>query len=275
MAACTGGVSKIKLLPEFEIRRNNNNNNRSVNEIKPWGTRQNALPFSGLVLSRRTAGNSLLAVPNPEIETTSNLDVELEGAKSIETQNQMTPNAFQVESLLSEICDTSSIAEFELKFGGFRLYVTRNVYGKDTPSPLQNHFPLGTDMAIQASDSNGSVSSQSLAISKPAASGGESLTLLEKASDKGLKILNSPRVGFFRRSRIIKGKRAPPPCKENQIVKEGQVLCYIEQLGGQIPIESDVAGEVVKILKKDGEPVGYGDALMEILPSFPGIKKLQ
>ncbi|KAL5707100.1 hypothetical protein ACHQM5_025188 [Ranunculus cassubicifolius] len=206
---------------------------------------------------------------------TSNLDVELEGAKSIETQNQMTPNAFQVESLLSEICDTSSIAEFELKFGGFRLYVTRNVYGKDTPSPLQNHFPLGTDMAIQASDSNGSVSSQSLAISKPAASGGESLTLLEKASDKGLKILNSPRVGFFRRSRIIKGKRAPPPCKENQIVKEGQVLCYIEQLGGQIPIESDVAGEVVKILKKDGEPVGYGDALMEILPSFPGIKKLQ
>uniref|UniRef100_A0A3N7EMK9 Lipoyl-binding domain-containing protein n=1 Tax=Populus trichocarpa TaxID=3694 RepID=A0A3N7EMK9_POPTR len=83
------------------------------------------------------------------------------------------------------------------------------------------------------------------------------------------------KVGFFRRSRTIKGKRAPPSCKEKQIIKEGQVLCYIEQLGGELPIESDISGEVIKILREDGEPVGYGDALIAILPSFPGIKKLQ
>lgn len=69
-------------------------------------------------------------------------------------------------------------------------------------------------------------------------------------------------------------------------------------------LQSDISGEVVKILRKDGgksvfrrffasnivevslimayqftilvtEPVGYGDALIAVLPSFPGIKKLQ
>ncbi|KAI3738552.1 hypothetical protein L2E82_28588 [Cichorium intybus] len=60
-----------------------------------------------------------------------------------------------------------------------------------------------------------------------------------------------------------------------QIVKEGQVICYVDQLGGDLPIESDVGGQVIKILRDDCEPVGHGDALIAILPSFPGIKKLQ
>ncbi|KAI3710462.1 hypothetical protein L2E82_40245 [Cichorium intybus] len=60
-----------------------------------------------------------------------------------------------------------------------------------------------------------------------------------------------------------------------QIVKEGQVICYVDQLGGDLPIESDVGGQVIKILRDDCEPVGHGDALIAILPSFPRIKKLQ
>ncbi|KAL2497097.1 Pentatricopeptide repeat-containing protein [Abeliophyllum distichum] len=39
------------------------------------------------------------------------------------------------------------------------------------------------------------------------------------------------------RSRTIRRKRASPSCKEKYMVKEGQVLCYIEQPGVQIPIE--------------------------------------
>ncbi|XP_010493564.1 PREDICTED: probable serine/threonine-protein kinase DDB_G0282963 isoform X2 [Camelina sativa] len=56
-------------------------------------------------------------------------------------------------------------------------------------------------------------------------------------------ILQSPKVAFYRRSKTIKGKRMPSSCKEKDQVKE--------------------------------EPVGYNDALISILPSFPGIKKLQ
>ncbi|KAG4195662.1 hypothetical protein ERO13_A06G130000v2 [Gossypium hirsutum] len=62
---------------------------------------------------------------------------------------------------------------------------------------------------------------------------------------------------------------------QKQIVKEGQVLCYIEQLGCKILIASDVSREVIKILREDGDSIGYGDDLIAILSSFPGIKELQ
>ncbi|KAL1809693.1 hypothetical protein ACET3Z_026683 [Daucus carota] len=187
---------------------------------------------------------------------------------------QVAPNAVEVESLLEEICDTTSIAEFELKFGGFRLYVSRDLSGKNEAPQLPVSAPV-TSTAVSVPELNGSATSTSLAISKPALTSGGIQSFLDRAGDDGLVILPSPKVGYFRRCRTIKGKRAPPACKEKQTVKEGQVLCFIEQLGGEIPIESETSGEVIRILREDGDPVGYGDALIAILPSFPGIKKLQ
>ncbi|XP_061980798.1 uncharacterized protein LOC133701044 isoform X5 [Populus nigra] len=161
----------------------------------------------------------------------------------------------QIESLVTEICNTTSIAEFELKLGGFRLYVMRDLTEKNEPTsqplpppPLAVTVKTTTD----SSDLNGSAST-SLAISKQEPSFWGIKSFLDRAADEGLMILQSPRVGFFRRSRTIKGKRAPPSCKEKQIIKEGQVLCYIEQLGGELPIESDISGEVIKILREDGD----------------------
>ncbi|GAB4842055.1 hypothetical protein Ancab_012015 [Ancistrocladus abbreviatus] len=189
--------------------------------------------------------------------------------------SQLMPNAQEVESLLTEICNTTSIAEFELKLHGFRLYVTRELTRNAEPPAPQISASTSLNSVAEAAGLNGSVSTTSLAISKPVALEGEIGTSLDKAADQGLVIIQSPKVGFFRRSRTIKGKRAPPSCKEKQIVKEGQVLCYIEQLGGEIPVESDVSGEVLRIFLEDGDPVGYGDAIIAILPSFPGIKQLQ
>lgn len=195
--------------------------------------------------------------------------------KMSSTKNQIVPGPFKVQSLLTTICDTTSIAEVELKIGGFRVYVKRDLAEKSIPAPVPSQPPAPTNPSSTPPDSNGSATASSLAISKPKALSGSIQSILESASDEGLVILQSPKVGFFRTSRTIKGKRAPPSCKEKQQVKEGQVLCYVEQLGGEMPIESDVSGEVIKILRTDGEPVGYGDALIVILPSFPGIKKLQ
>ncbi|XP_065619477.1 uncharacterized protein LOC111983110 [Quercus suber] len=206
-------------------------------------------------------------------KSSGNVENDSEETKISGLTNQLIPNSSEVESLLTKLCDTTSIAEFELKLDGFRLYVMRDLNGKIESLPSQIPTPVSVSATAEA-PGNGSVST-SLVISKPVPSSGSIQTLLEKAADEGLAILKSPRVGCFRRSRTIKGKRAPPPCKEKQIVKEGQVLCYIEQLGGELPIESDVSGEVIKILREDGDPVGYGDALIAILPSFPGIKKLQ
>ncbi|XP_078428029.1 single hybrid motif superfamily protein [Wolffia australiana] len=194
-----------------------------------------------------------------------------------------TPNSSQVEALVADICDTTSIAEFELDFGGFRLYLKRSLQEKSAvalPPPAASSSPavpgvLRAPEEASAASNGPAQSTTALAISKPKPATTRIQRLLDSASDEGLAILQSPKVGFFRRSRTIKGKRGPPSCKEKQVVKEGQVLCFIEQLGGEIPIESDVSGEVIKILREDGEPVGYGDALIAVLPSFPGIKKLQ
>ncbi|GAV84364.1 Biotin_lipoyl domain-containing protein, partial [Cephalotus follicularis] len=180
----------------------------------------------------------------------------------------------QVEYLVSEICNSTSIAEFELKVSTRQIFLSRDLAWKTSVSPPPpSPAPISLNTALEAPDLNGSVSTSSLAITKPVPSTGGIQTFLGKAADEGLMIIQSP--GFFRRSRTIKGKRTPPSCKEKQEVKEGQVLCYNEQLGGEIPIESDVSGEVIRILRDDGDPVGYGDALITILPSFPGIKKIQ
>eukprot|EP00268_Persea_americana_P043515 TRINITY_DN4378_c0_g1_i1.p1 TRINITY_DN4378_c0_g1~~TRINITY_DN4378_c0_g1_i1.p1 ORF type:complete len:207 (-),score=35.92 TRINITY_DN4378_c0_g1_i1:513-1133(-) len=205
----------------------------------------------------------------------NNLEDGSEGKKSNKPKTRIFPNSLEVESLLTEICNTTTIAEFELKLGDFRLYVTRNLNGRSIPSVPPSPLPINSNTSVESHDSNGPVGTTSLAISKPNTFQGGVQRLLETATDEGLVILQSSKVGYFTRSRTIKGKRAPPSCKEKQTVKEGQVLCFIEQLGGEVPIKSDISGEVIRILRKDGEPVGYGDALIAILPSFPGIKKLQ
>ncbi|KAJ8486740.1 hypothetical protein OPV22_019225 [Ensete ventricosum] len=198
-------------------------------------------------------------------------DIEMEAKRS----KKDLSNSVGMECLLTTICDTTSIAEFKMNLAGFQLYVKRDLVEKNIPSLGPSHHSIQTSTANQIPESNGSAAITSIAVSKTKTSSSSIQRIVDTASDEGLMILQSPKVGLFRRSRTIEGKKTPPPCKEKEEVKEGQVLCYIEQLGGEIPIESDVSGEVIKILREDGEPVGYGDHLIAILPSFPGIKKLQ
>ncbi|KAK9154055.1 hypothetical protein Sjap_001535 [Stephania japonica] len=63
------------------------------------------------------------------------------------------------------------------------------------------------------------------------------------------------------------------------VIKEGQVIGYLDQFGSELPVkyppvfieQSDVAGEVIKLLYDDGDAIGYGDPLIAVLPSFHGI----
>ncbi|CAI9786992.1 unnamed protein product [Fraxinus pennsylvanica] len=274
MAACGIGASGLKItnLDLGYVRP-------KLSTLKPLlgFMNRNSVRFDGLVFSHRSkkALTRWRSLTSDADSTTANTEDCPEETESSDAVSKLIPKSSEVEYLLKELCETTSISKFELKLGGFRLHVTRDLSEQSAPPQPPVSAPVTAHTVVERPDSNGSVSSQSLALSKPVPSLGGVQTLLDKAVDEGLLILQSPRVGYFRRSRTIKGKRAPPSCKEKDIVKEGQVLCYIEQLGGEIPIESDVSGEVVKILRQDGDPVGYGDALIAVLPSFPGIKKLQ
>lgn len=245
------------------------------------GSRQKLWRHSALVMSQRSHRESSICCAQSSSVTenepaASGLEVrEEQRGFSGSVVSQLIPNSDQVNFLLTEICDTTSIAEFELKLNGFHLHVTRALSaGVEPPPPPPDYVSTSANTIAETPSLNGPVSPSSLAITKAGPLELTSSTLLERAADEGFAIIQSPKVGFFRRSRTIKGKRAPPACKEKQVVKEGQVICYIEQLGGEIPVESDVSGEITKILCKEGEPVGYGDAIIAILPSFPGIKKL-
>src|SRR5580704_15286042 len=63
-------------------------------------------------------------------------------------------------------------------------------------------------------------------------------------------------------------KEAPPPpfVKPGDQVTVGQILCIVEAMKLMNEIESDVAGEVVKKLVANGQPIEYGQELFAIRP---------
>lgn len=76
----------------------------------------------------------------------------------------------------------------------------RNLNGKGIPSvpPTPSATPVNSNTSVEAHDSNGSVGTTSLAISKPKAPQGGIERLLETATDEGLVILQSPKVRLLR-----------------------------------------------------------------------------
>ncbi|XP_074285186.1 uncharacterized protein LOC141610825 [Silene latifolia] len=278
MPACSLGVPNTQMICQKIIHKSNYCMPFPPHVVQA-GSWVKAWRPSHMVVSQRSNKASTLSSSVTENEPVATVLEKGEGEKTRpRPASQLIPNSNEVMSLLSDICDTTSIAEFELKLDGFHLHVTRALSGViDPPSPPPvPSVSTSTNSNTYSKEPvlNDQVSTTSLAITKTGPLGIKSRALLDRAADEGLVVIQSPKVGFFRRCRTIKGKRAPPACKEKQTVKEGQVICYIDQIGWEAPIESDVSGEVLKFLCEDGEPVGFGDPIIAILPSFPGIKKL-
>ena len=54
--------------------------------------------------------------------------------------------------------------------------------------------------------------------------------------------------------------------KVGDSIEVGQVLCIVEAMKLMNEIESDVSGEVVRIIAKNGQPVEYGQPLFAVRP---------
>ncbi|CAI5932182.1 unnamed protein product [Closterium sp. NIES-64] len=193
---------------------------------------------------------------------------EEEAAESIH-DDLPVPTAF--ESLLMELCDETNIAELRIKIGKMELHVLRDVGGVKAAQAqaYAPHAPLPPMFDSLSPTSLAAASAPPAPVAAPPA-----VAESEAGVDEGLQYVTSPRVGIMRRGRQVKGKKGKPLVAEGSEIKKGQVVCYLEQLGTQLAIESENAGEVVKFLVEDGDAVGFGDALVAIRPSFPGIKKL-
>ncbi|CAI8597388.1 unnamed protein product [Vicia faba] len=194
-------------------------------------------------------------------------------------QTATFPNGF--EALVLEVCDETEIAELKLKVGEFEMHLKRNIGA--TKAPLSNISPtIPPPIPSEPMDETARATPQPL----PPKSSPEKtnpfanvtpqksskLTALEASGTNTYVLISSPTVGLFRRGRTIKGKKLPPICEEGDLIKEGQVIGYVDQFSTSLPVKADVAGEVLKILVEEGDSVGYGDHILAVLPSFHDIK---
>ncbi|KAK8546100.1 hypothetical protein V6N13_067334 [Hibiscus sabdariffa] len=194
------------------------------------------------------------------------------------SQNATFPNGF--EALVLEVCDETEIAELKMKIGDFEMHLKRNVGATKVPmsnispttAPPIPSEPMNEAGATTPPPPPPKPSPEKPSPFKNIASGKSSkLAALEASGSSNYVLVPSPIVGTFRRGRTVKGKRQPPICKEGDLIKEGQLIGFLDQFGTELPVKSDIAGEVLKILFDDGDAVGYGDPLIAVLPSFHGI----
>lgn len=144
----------------------------------------------------------------------------------------------EVRELLKLIND-SDISEISIERGDARLHIKR---GQPQQVMLHSHMPQMA--AVTAVPTSVPVPVPEAVVS------GHQIT--------------SPMVGTFYTTPTPKDS---PFVSEGDIVKVGDRLCIVEAMKMMNEIESDVAGKIIKILTKSGQPVEYGQALMIIEPS--------
>lgn len=83
----------------------------------------------------------------------------------------------------------------------------------------------------------------------------------ETKAESKYHVIKSPMVGTFYRS---PSPDSPSYVEVGQSVTKGQTLCIVEAMKLMNEIEADVKGKVVSILVENGQPVEYGEPLMEI-----------
>ena len=74
-------------------------------------------------------------------------------------------------------------------------------------------------------------------------------------------IVKSPMVGTFYRA---PNPNAPPFAAEGDVVEVGQVLCIVEAMKLMNEIESEVAGEVIRVYVENGKPIEYNQSLFAV-----------
>jgi acetyl-CoA carboxylase biotin carboxyl carrier protein len=86
-----------------------------------------------------------------------------------------------------------------------------------------------------------------------------SSTSAEPGSDQPeLLTIKAPLVGYY--------QERPEPLSPGQTVRQGEIVAVIAALGLANDVESAVAGEVVDVLVKAGDPVEYGQPLATVRP---------
>ncbi|HEX6823860.1 MAG TPA: acetyl-CoA carboxylase biotin carboxyl carrier protein [Candidatus Sulfotelmatobacter sp.] len=157
---------------------------------------------------------------------------------------------------LIEFLIEKDIAEFELERGDVKVRIKRA--GEHTVLHAQNEarffaMPPAAASPVQV----GAVPTAPASAPSPAA------TVAAPPPEEDLHTVKSPIVGTFYEA---PSPGAPPFVKVGDTVELGQVLCIVEAMKLLNEIESDSAGEIVKKLANNGQPIEYGQELFVVRP---------
>ena len=155
---------------------------------------------------------------------------------------------------LIEKISASDIQEFSLEGEDFKLEIKRN---------LSDQNQVNKNL-----DSNTSFDRQTIANQKtineniPVVNESEA-PLVAPPGRSDLTEITSPMVGTFYRA-AAPGEE--PFVEVGNNIKVGQTICILEAMKLMNEIEVEIAGEIMEILVKNGEPVEYGQTLIWVNP---------
>jgi acetyl-CoA carboxylase biotin carboxyl carrier protein len=171
-------------------------------------------------------------------------------------------NPKELKELIEFLVD-KDISEFELERGDLKVRLKRGpqaiapVVVTAGPAPMLSqpvmHVPAAPPPIAMPQGSPAPAESAGAAAAASAAA--------EADSEAGLHIVRSPIVGTYYES---PSPGAPAFIKPGDTVTVGQVLCIVEAMKLMNEIESDVAGEVVKVYASNSQPVEYGQKLFGV-----------
>jgi acetyl-CoA carboxylase biotin carboxyl carrier protein len=161
-------------------------------------------------------------------------------------------NQKEIKELIEFLIE-KDIAEFELERGDVKLRIRR---GADPAAPIHETRYFATHPAPPAAPELGTAP----AVAPPAAAPSKESA---PAVEAGLHTVHSPIVGTFYES---PSPGSPPFVKPGDVVEAGQVLCIVEAMKLMNEIEADIAGEIVKRVVNNGQPIEYGQDLFLIRP---------
>jgi acetyl-CoA carboxylase biotin carboxyl carrier protein len=158
---------------------------------------------------------------------------------------------------LIEFLIEKDIAEFELERGDVKVKIKRAA--EPPPAALPDSRYIAVHPAPIAS---APVSTPGAPRVDPAAGAHAPEPLPEPEEE--FHIVKSPIVGTFYES---PSPGSPPFVKPGDTLEVGQVLCIVEAMKLMNEIECDVAGELVKKLVANGQPIEYGQELFAVRPA--------
>lgn len=170
----------------------------------------------------------------------------------------------EILALLEAVRDTG-MAEVALVKGDFKLRITRQVEPESAPAPVAWPAPPpgGWPPPAPPVPPAGWAAPPPPTVPATEVPQGPAAPAAAAAPKVRTATINAPMVGTFYRA---PAPEAPPFAEVGDMVKPGQTVCIIEAMKLMNELESETSGRVLRFLVENGDPVEYGQPLVELEP---------